>query len=616
MKEMEMRARELANKTKENIDDLSQQEARALAHELQVYKIELELQNEELRETQLALEDSRQHYFSLYNGAPVGYVVLDKAGMIREANCTFYEMVLVPHGQLIGCALADLLSDNDAHLFRSRLRSFIKNPEDKSIVLRLKNIKNIIKYVQIDTSAFEFSPKDSSKILVTISDVTSLRNAQDALRAAESDYRNLFLNTSDAIIICDLQGNISIFNPASEKLFGVAARDAIGTNISRFCPKERQDEQKDMIKYIINNGMSKSFETDRIKEDGTKIRVEISVSLNKNKHDEPSGISAIIRDISWRKEAEAIIEKQRMTLTHVVEATNVGTWEWNVQTGETEFNDRWAEMLGYRLSELSPFSIETWVSLTHPDDLKVSYSMLEDHFSGKTDFYDCEFRMRHKCGRWVWIHNHGKVIDWTSDGKPLKMYGTHRDITEKKKIEKELVDSREKLINIFENMHSVIWSLSWPELKVLFLTPSVEKIYGRSVKDFYDNHNLWRELVHPEDQAATDAAINDLLVTGKSERKCRIIKPDGSIVWILDKGHLVYDDLGQPIRVDGLTADISEVQVLKGLLPICSQCKKIRDDQGYWESLENYFMEHGGAEFTHSICPDCAREFYRNIGKY
>ena len=56
---------------------------------------------------------------------------------------------------------------------------------------------------------------------------------------------------------------------------------------------------------------------------------------------------------------------------------------------------------------------------------------------------------------------------------------------------------------------------------------------------------------------------------------------------------------------------LSEIKVLSGMLPICSSCKKIRNDEGYWEQLENYISEHSTAEFTHSFCPDCAKKFYK-----
>ena len=131
------------------------------------------------------------------------------------------------------------------------------------------------------------------------------------------------------------------------------------------------------------------------------------------------------------------LRKQHQLLTDVITGTHVGTWRWNVQTGETEFNERWAQIVGSTLAELAPLSIQTWLGLVHPDDVKESEAMLRKHFAGTLDYYDCECRMRHKDGSWVWVHDRGQVSTWTADGKPLVMTGTHADITARKQAEND-----------------------------------------------------------------------------------------------------------------------------------------------------------------------------------
>lgn len=116
---------------------------------------------------------------------------------------------------------------------------------------------------------------------------------------------------------------------------------------------------------------------------------------------------------------------------HFIECSNLGTWEWNVQTGETIFNARWAEIIGYTLAELEPIDINTWIRLAHPEDLNRSMAVLQDHFAGQTPFYDIDARMQHKSGHWVWVHDRGRVVEWDEKGRPTWMYGTHSEITEK-----------------------------------------------------------------------------------------------------------------------------------------------------------------------------------------
>jgi len=154
----------------------------------------------------------------------------------------------------------------------------------------------------------------------------------------------------------------------------------------------------------------------------------------------------------------ALLEKRRR-LAGILEGTNVGTWEWQVQSGDVIFNERWANIVGYTLDELQPLSIETWIKLTHPDDLARSDQLLQRHFTGELDYYECEARMRHKSGEWVWVLDRGRVMQCEPDGTPQVMMGTHTDITDKKKAELRLhafAESLERYNHELEQFASVV----------------------------------------------------------------------------------------------------------------------------------------------------------------
>lgn len=139
-----------------------------------------------------------------------------------------------------------------------------------------------------------------------------------------------------------------------------------------------------------------------------------------------------------RKEAQQNLMEERQRLKALIDSTNFGTWQWNVQTGKAHFSKRWAEMLGYTQDELEPASIDTWLKLINPQDQMAAEHELKRHFEHQTEFYDTQFRLKGKAGAYIWIRARGKVMTWTKDDQPLQMFGTHIDISAEKATQEAL----------------------------------------------------------------------------------------------------------------------------------------------------------------------------------
>jgi PAS domain S-box-containing protein len=158
----------------------------------------------------------------------------------------------------------------------------------------------------------------------------------------------------------------------------------------------------------------------------------------------------VIAQTADLRDRERTLRKQRNVLADIIDGTHVGTWRWAVQTGQAEYNERWAEIAGYTLADLAPVDIQTWHKLLHPEDLEQAKVLLHEHFAGRHSYYDFECRMRHKDGSWVWVHDRGKVAERDAAGQPLVMTGTLSDITRRKRAEEALARSaqvNEKLRN-------------------------------------------------------------------------------------------------------------------------------------------------------------------------
>ena len=178
-------------------------------------------------------------------------------------------------------------------------------------------------------------------------------------------------------------------------------------------------------------------------------------------------ILVAVKDVTKFKKPDLHLHEQVKRYEHVLDGTGIGAWEWNIQTGETIFSKQWAKILGYKLEELQPTSVDTWHRFANPDDAENCQKILNEHFAGNTNVYRTEARMRHKKGHWVWVADRGKVVSWTADGKPEWMTGYHEEITQQKKEterSQKFIEEAPTSIAMFDTeMRYIVTSKKWKQ---------------------------------------------------------------------------------------------------------------------------------------------------------
>ncbi|MFW6303677.1 MAG: PAS domain S-box protein, partial [Candidatus Sumerlaeota bacterium] len=144
-----------------------------------------------------------------------------------------------------------------------------------------------------------------------------------------------------------------------------------------------------------------------------------------------------------RSDAENAVRRSEEQLDLALRGAALGTWNWHLDTNRVDFNEGWAEMLGYRLDEVESH-VDTWKNALHPNDIAQTVGALRLHLEGESEKYESEHRLKTKSGDWIWVLDRGRIVERDSEGNAVRMAGTHLDITERKKMDAALTAAREK----------------------------------------------------------------------------------------------------------------------------------------------------------------------------
>lgn len=439
-----------------------------------------------------------------------------------------------------------------------RLRTSLSNTTEKGIPyeLELETMKSDGRNGWMRVSGEVVTDKNGETVGLrgTAQDITELKQAELKLANEGRMFRQMFENnTAVKLLIDPEEGSIVNANTAACQFYGYSLKMFNQMKIS-----DINTLPADEIKREMEDAKTEKRHFFRFKHQLSSGEIkDVEVHTGNVNWDDKVYLYSIIIDVSQRNLYEQELEINQNHLKEIIWGTHAGTWEWNIQTGQAIINDLWADIVGYTLDELSPTSIDTFTKLIHPDDVKKSQDLLEKNFSGELEYYEFESRMRHKNGDWVWVLDRGKVVEWTEDGKPLRMSGTHTDITKRKLAEESLRESEQEINLILKTVPDMIW-LKDKEGVYLNCNSMFERFFGAERA----------EIIGKTDYDFVDAELADFFRQHDKE----VMEANQAIIneeWLsfADDGHRVLcettktpfkDDDGSLIGVLGITHDITE----------------------------------------------------------
>ena len=317
-----------------------------------------------------------------------------------------------------------------------------------------------------------------------------------ALEESEERFRRFFMTSKDPVFITTKEGKWVDVNDATVRLFGYDSKDEfLDTSVQQVYANP--EERPILLAQVNEKGFVKDLPLDLVDIQGNILHTLLTTTVIRSGDGEITGYQGTIRDNTSWIETQQRLEENRESLDLAITGTGAGLWDWNIETNQITINERWAEMIGYKESELAPVSIDTWEKLSHPEDLEISNKLILQHFAGDLSLYQCELRMKHKNGNWVWILSRGKVVTRANDGSPLRMVGTTQDVTERVNIRNEIQDYADQLEALYEVTSSLSSTLPLKELLRLILIKLEETLSFDSASIFlFKDEELRIETVH------------------------------------------------------------------------------------------------------------------------
>jgi len=511
------------------------------------------------------------------------------------------------------------------HIYKTGQRNFIEEME----ILRQDGI---IQYFDLMVSPIVDKSDRVSGFRCTIRNVTQRKQERQELER----YRDFVLNAEDACFEFDFYGKVLFCNEPTYRMLGYTREEYMKLrHRQRYSSKEEADKAAAIIRKVYETGEpSGLYESRLLRKDGSVVTIEMNVNMIRDRQGRPIGWRGTGRDVSDRKKRQAELERYRDFMENIYD----GCFEVDLAGRITYTNETGSRRLGLTREEFTGMDN---LQYARPEEAKrIARIFRKIYDSGRPAFID-HYELLHKDGHTVFFEMSAALIR-DEKGNPAGFRGTTRDITERKINQESLRASEAKYRFLTEKISDIVWTTDI-NLVFNYISPSVRFALGYKPEELTGRDP--GSLMTPESFARARRLLEDELDKTKRGRPdvVRFVEfetayhhKNGDTLWFGNIVSFIRDDKGEIAGIHGvsrniterkqavaekeklileLQAALSEVKTLSGLLPICSHCKKIRDDKGYWNQLESYLLEHSSALLSHGICPECAEKHYPDILK-
>lgn len=489
----------------------------------------------DIKKAEEAAKESKALYKALFDQSPFAVAIIDeRTGKFIDFNDKTCVQLEFSREELQNIDLIKIEFNNEHSLFFEVLEKIRQNGK---IVYLTKHRTKSGKLIDIETTAQFIVVKEKKFFQFIWRDITEEYKAKKELEESEEKFRKAVMISPDPITINRLEDGVYLLvNEAFCKLFEYNENEVIGHSSLELGIWNNPEQRKEYVNLLKKNNKLENFEAKFRTKSQKILDCIVSASLFIYK-DRLCSIN-ITKDISHLKKIEneliqskTLAEQNELRWKFALEGSKDGVWDWNLKTNKVFFSKQWKAMLGYEEHEISD-NLKEWETRVHPDDIQKAYEDIRKHLNNETPFYKNIHRLLCKDGKYKWILDRGIVVEKDETGAPLRMIGTHTDITEQIERERELTQLnqfKDKILTILShdlrNPFNALLGLSdlliekYDGLPPESIREYAQTIYHASKQAYYllENVLAWSKIQ-----------------SGKLEPKPSIIKPSETIDDIIE----------------------------------------------------------------------------------
>ncbi len=380
-----------------------------------------------------------RRYEQIISAADDLMAFVDRTLVYQAVNTAYVKAFRKPRQKIIGSAVAELHGqDYELQAMQDKLERCLAGEEihyqgwfDFPPAGR--------RHLNVSYYPYTADSGEISGIVMSAHDITALKLQEELLRESEHRYRQTFeTNTAVKLLIDSADGRIEEANEAACRYYGYSLPELLSMRVTDINQLPTTEVKAAMARAVSQQQLHFQF---RHRLASGELR-DVEVYSSPLQNGERTLLYSIIHDITDRRRAEEALLESNERLELAIRGASLGTWDWNITSGEVVFNERWAEILGFRLDEIAPH-VSTWENALRPADKDEVMRLLNDHLEGRSPLFTAEHCLRHKSGQWIWGLLAGRVFQRDSHGRPLRAAGILLDINARKLAEEQLRTAKE-----------------------------------------------------------------------------------------------------------------------------------------------------------------------------